>query len=727
MIRSLSSAISGLQNHQTRMDIVGNNIANVNTVGYKSGRVTFEESFAQLLQGASRPPGDGGGTNPLQVGLGMAVGSVDTMTGQGNLQSTGRVLDLAIQGDAYFGVSDGAGGTYFTRNGGFQLDSNGKIVLPTNGMVLQGKMADATGAFPSGTVIGDISVPFNEQSPAKATEAVNFSRNLDSEADAKGTVIYSQRFLHHAQATDSLKGLYSQTGKDLGMKDGDQITISAYVTGLVPPLQTRTFTVGATTPVPLLTVQDLANRINDTLGMPGAASVVDVVGDPYNGAFEISPTVDVSNLQIVSNNSLSSPELNGALNVPSMLNGGSTYYTPTLRAPAEGGDPSVPGSGDFLSELYDQNGKALGLDDGDILDMTGLVGENTVNSADPATATSITFNTGSVAGTSTTMDQILAMARDTLRLPEKDGTVLDNPTATVNGAGTDDGIPDGSLVFRGAKSLARGLNNITLRATNSDNTNPAPTLFNANTSFTVKQKAQDVGVFDTSITVYDMTGEEHVLTMTYVHTGVPGVWDWSVKFNGKESITNGGSGQLTFGQDGSVASFTYDDNSSQLQVNPNNGSNILRINLDVGGPGDFQGLTQFSSPTTVSAVKQDGYTTGNLQDLSIDEYGMVEGSFSNGTSRTLAQIMLVDFTNPGGLMRLSDSVYTISSNSGDPVFGAPGSQSASRLKPGALEMSNVDLASEFTQMITTQRGYQANARVITVSDTMLEELVALKR
>lgn len=727
MIRSLSSAISGLQNHQTRMDIVGNNIANVNTVGYKSGRVTFEESFAQLLQGASRPPGDGGGTNPLQVGLGMAVGSVDTMTGQGNLQSTGRVLDLAIQGDAYFGVSDGAGGTYFTRNGGFQLDSNGKIVLPTNGMVLQGKMADATGAFPSGTVIGDISVPFNEQSPAKATEAVNFSRNLDSEADAKGTVIYSQRFLHHAQATDSVKGLYSQTGTDLGIKDGDQITISAYVTGMVPPLQTRTFTVGATTPVPLLTVQDLANRINDTLGMPGAASVVDVVGDPYNGAFEISPTVDVSNLQIVSNNSLSSPELNGALNVPSMLNGGSTYYTPTLRAPAEGGDPSVPGSGDFLSELYDQNGKALGLDDGDLLDITGMVGENTVNSADPATATTITFATGSVAGTSTTMDQILAMARDTLRLPENDGTVLSNPTATVNGAGTDDGIPDGSLVFRGAKSLARGLNNITLRATNSDNTNPAPTLFNANTSFTVKQKAQDVGVFDTSITVYDMTGEEHVLTMTYVHTGVPGVWDWSVKFNGKETITNGGSGQLTFGQDGSVASFTYDDNSSQLVVNPNNGSNMMRINLDVGGPGDFQGLTQFSSPTTVSAVKQDGYTTGNLQDLSIDEYGMVEGSFSNGTSRVLAQIMLVDFTNPGGLMRLSDSVYTISSNSGDPVFGAPGSQSASRLKPGALEMSNVDLASEFTQMITTQRGYQANARVITVSDTMLEELVALKR
>jgi flagellar hook protein FlgE len=89
--------------------------------------------------------------------------------------------------------------------------------------------------------------------------------------------------------------------------------------------------------------------------------------------------------------------------------------------------------------------------------------------------------------------------------------------------------------------------------------------------------------------------------------------------------------------------------------------------------------------------------------------------------------MMVDFANPGGLLDLSDSVYTTSANSGDPIWGLPISQSSSKLKPGALEMSNVDLSAEFTNMITTQRGYQANSRVITVSDTMLEELVNLKR
>jgi flagellar hook protein FlgE len=129
----------------------------------------------------------------------------------------------------------------------------------------------------------------------------------------------------------------------------------------------------------------------------------------------------------------------------------------------------------------------------------------------------------------------------------------------------------------------------------------------------------------------------------------------------------------------------------------------------------------------VNTTGQDGYPTGDLIEVTIDEFGLIEGAFSNGTSRRIAQIMMVDFANPGGLLDLSDSVYTTSANSGDPIWGLPITQSSSKLKPGALEMSNVDLSAEFTTMITTQRGYQANSRIITVSDTLLEELVNLKR
>ncbi|NLB64111.1 MAG: flagellar hook-basal body complex protein, partial [Fibrobacter sp.] len=447
----------------------------------------------------------------------------------------------------------------------------------------------------------------------------------------------------------------------------------------------------------------------------GGANVVSNAADPNAGAIEIVPALDIYNLQITSDNPLSNPYLNKALNVPSFMSAaGGPYYSDTLRSPAE--------AGDLLSEIYDANGDDLGLEDGDVISLTGMVGRDSANSADDGLSIAYVSGAGG-----TTMENLMLLIRDTLKLPANDGTVANNPSVSMNLGASDDGIPDGALVVRGAKGLDFELSNLTLRATNSNNQNPAPTLFNANTSFTQKQKAQDVGVFDTSIAVYDDTGNEHILTMTYVHTGTPGIWDWSVGLNGNESITAGQTGQIIFGQDGSVAAFTFDDDASQLVIDPNNGSSIMRLNLDVGGPGNFQGITQFSSPTTVSAIGQDGYPSGNLTDVSIDEYGVVEGSFSNGVSKRLAQIMLVDFTNPGGLMRVSDSVYTTSPNSGDPVFGVPGSQSASVIKPGALEMSNVDLASEFTSMITTQRGYQANARVITVSDSLLEELVALKR
>ena len=107
MMRSLFSGVSGLRNHQVRMDVIGNNVANVNTVAFKSGRVTFKEGFAQLMQGASRPPGDHGGINPIQVGLGMQIGSIDTLFTQGNIETTGATTDLAIQGDSFFVVAKG--------------------------------------------------------------------------------------------------------------------------------------------------------------------------------------------------------------------------------------------------------------------------------------------------------------------------------------------------------------------------------------------------------------------------------------------------------------------------------------------------------------------------------------------------------------------------------------------------------------------------------------------
>lgn len=127
MLRSMYSAISGMRNMQTKLDVIGNNIANVNTFGFKKGRTTFKDMVSQQLAGATGPGGGRGGVNPRQVGLGVQLASIDTIHTQGSLQNTNRELDLGISGDGYFIVEDGTT-NYYTRAGNFYLDSNGNLV-----------------------------------------------------------------------------------------------------------------------------------------------------------------------------------------------------------------------------------------------------------------------------------------------------------------------------------------------------------------------------------------------------------------------------------------------------------------------------------------------------------------------------------------------------------------------------------------------------------------------
>ncbi|WP_338452054.1 flagellar basal body rod protein FlgG [Niallia oryzisoli] len=137
MLRSMYSGISGMKNFQTKLDVIGNNIANVNTYGFKKGRVTFQDLVSQSISGASAPTGTIGGVNPKQVGLGSQLSTIDTVDTQGSLQTTGRTLDLAISGDGYFVLSDGAITTY-TRAGNFYLDTEGNLV-DANGKYVQGQ------------------------------------------------------------------------------------------------------------------------------------------------------------------------------------------------------------------------------------------------------------------------------------------------------------------------------------------------------------------------------------------------------------------------------------------------------------------------------------------------------------------------------------------------------------------------------------------------------------
>ena len=142
---------------------------------------------------------------------------------------------------------------------------------------------------------------------------------------------------------------------------------------------------------------------------------------------------------------------------------------------------------------------------------------------------------------------------------------------------------------------------------------------------------------------------------------------------------------------------------------------------------DFSGVVQTASESTLGFKSQNGYPQGTMVGYNITDSGIIVGEFSNGRTKNIGQIATAVFGNPGGLVRVGDTAFSASPNSGEAEIGRPGTGANGKLSPGALEMSNVNLSEEFTDMIVTQRGFQANSRIITTSDEMLQELVNLKR
>ena len=178
MMRSLFSGLSGLKGHQSRMDVVGNNISNVNTTGFKSSRVTFADMLSQNLKGASSGRGNVGGTNPKQIGLGTNVASTDLIFKDGSILTTGKNTDLALSGDGMFVVQKN-GHTYYTRDGAFEFDAAGNYVLPGSGHFVQGCQA-VNGVIDTTGAVGNIQIAKGQVMEAQPTTKVDFLYNLDA-------------------------------------------------------------------------------------------------------------------------------------------------------------------------------------------------------------------------------------------------------------------------------------------------------------------------------------------------------------------------------------------------------------------------------------------------------------------------------------------------------------------------------------------------------------------
>ncbi len=505
MIRSMLSAVSGMRNHQTFLDVVGNNIANVNTVGFKASRVLFSDIISQLARGASAPQPNRGGINPLQVGLGMQVSGADTIQTQGNLQSTGKITDLAIEGDGFFVLNDGTR-DFYTRDGSFDVAVDGTLVSPTTGMKVQGWVADANGKVDTTQPTTGITIPFGAAMSGQPSTAITERGNLDASTPATGTNNY---------------GAVTQSNAS-----GGAATLSGTYTG-----------------------NAVANYVVKIASVSGAGAVTGIQVSTDGG-----------------------------------VNFGAT--TPVASFPISIGS----------------------------------------------------------------------------------GVNIDIATNTNNAVGD-------TYSFSAAPPIV------------------------------------------STVGVYDSLGVQHNISVTYRKTGT-NTWSWTPSTTEPGvTITPNTPSTFTFN---STGAYSGQQPAGTIQLTLTNGASNETVNLDLSN------VTQLAGNSEITA-SADGGSAGSLVSFSIGQSGEVMGVYSNGLNKQIGQIALAKFANPAGLLKSGGNLYELSANSGNPSVGAPSSAGRGQISSGYLEMSNVDLAQQFTNMIMAERGFQANSRIITTSDEMLQDLVNLKR
>jgi len=232
---------------------------------------------------------------------------------------------------------------------------------------------------------------------------------------------------------------------------------------------------------------------------------------------------------------------------------------------------------------------------------------------------------------------------------------------------------------------------------------------NIDNNLTVGQSA------NTSIQVFDSQSAAHTLTVTFTNTGT-GTYSASATVDGVAETVTGGP--VTFGSNGLIAS----GNTLSVAVTGTNGAANQTINLNLGTVGSATGLTQFGTATTAQAVTQDGIAAGTLVAVSYDTDGNIQGQFSNGETIPIAQLAIASFNNEGGLLQVGNNDYSPSPASGQAVIGTAGSGALGTVVGGSLEGSNVDISTEFANLIIAQRGFQVNAETVTIADQVLADL-----
>lgn len=730
-MRSLWSGVSGLQTSQDFMDVVGNNVANVNTVGYKASQINFSDVLAQTISGATGPQGNLGGMNPKQIGLGTQVASTTMNFSQGSLQTTNVTTNLAIQGNGFFIVSPNGGNTYnYTRAGNFTFDANGNLVDP-NGDIVQGWLANnTTHLINTASTIQGLNIPQNMTVPAGVTKNVSMAGNLDG-----GQTIQTSELTPVTNSTSNLPAgtisLESQVGSinmnALYNSNGNLIGVGTTQNQAV--VAGSSATLGSSS-------SSLYNISGQQIGSSGSFTIGNTTTS-FNSTSNVSLSTLASDIATAANANNSSSI--GSISTSSFSNGELQF---TISGGSSGGtftfppmSSTDPALNSILSEL---SGMKVTVPANGTVNVTSLPffsspgdavamsfdGGNTYNTYiyGNGTNTTGTLNSNNTNGGSikyfTTLDSLISDINDDVNA----NTTSPNATVNLNSSGEIQITPtSGSLLTSIGPVYSNNSNLATILGTLSGTVQ----------STGVTSQPFEADTYSTSIDVYDSLGNKHNLTFNFVKTNYdPSTnqtqWQWYATAASSGSSTptlTNANGTITFNSNGELIGLTPP---LAVTANWNNGTSQQVINLHFGDLNTFDGLTQFSLPSQTSSLTQDGYAGGSLQSINVNQNGVISGMFSNGKSYALGQVALATFNNNDGLLALGNSLFEATANSGTPIISTAGSGSAGTIVPDELEESNVDLGTEFTNMIIAERAYQANARTLSTSDAMLQSLLNIQ-
>lgn len=558
MVRSMYSGVSGLRSHQQRLDVIGNNVSNANTYGFKSSRATFRDMFYQNVRNAAQGTSSRGGINPSAIGYGASLSSVDLLMEVSSMTPTGNPLDVAITGEGFLQVMDNDGNIFYTRAGMLDVD-------PTTGYLV-----DGNGYFVLGTQAKDATVGIVGQEPGTSRIKIELP-TLDAKQASVTKKIGGKEFTMTASNVGDAGNASINFSLAYDMPAGEKIEVVISGNNIeVNVNPTATFT-----------------SVNNFMEMVNTA-ITDKLGEQHpagNFTIKMDPPIDMAN----------------------------------------------------MADTY-PNGE--------------ITGEQLIKS-----------DAGPVGGGLTLSED--AADKGIQFIAKKLGSAFSG---------------DGAM----------GALNITKNGTG------------------------DTATWNIEVNGYKQTG----LTFAAL-TGAAGV---------KLERTGGGAGGAAADpNDYFVISipksyFPYDDTTKEYGE-PQNPITELGTatkqrpsgNLGLNAGFQLEGGTE-GGPQTIM----------NITGFGIGADGTLTGQ-AGGERLIFGRIDLANFDNPKGLQQSGNSYFAETQNSGKPQYAVPGEDGTGALKNSALEMSNVDLANEFSDMITTQRGYQANSRLITVSDTMLEELINLKR